>query len=406
MIIRKSPFDFFKSKKTALVLLFLFLLLLLVSVVIPQKSYYTICEIEAVRQKHPLFVSIVSKLALDNIFRSILFYVLAAFLSLSVLICTGFRTIKIFFSDYFEIVREQNTNTPCEPETAQEFSEIKIKKKYFNEARIRHAGSILFHISILVMAGGLTITRLFGFNGFLTLTEGHTIKNELDAYGIISQGTFFFENEPAFKITLNKIQRAFKDGYLTGIRCYLTISDGGRETRKILQVNQPIGHNGEEFIISESGYSPHFVLNDADTHRNIFRGYVNITGNMPSGPDFFDIPGENIRVYTRFSFKPGRPLPAPAGDGDFGIYGSKLDIRIENISKDKTAILHKGVISRGEIAKFGKYELAFDDVKNWVVLRGSRDPGRTITFAGFLICVAGLFIRFAPHALIRNNRTL
>lgn len=389
MTIRKKAADFFRSRKTALALLLVFLVLLTLSVIFPQKIYYSICEQEALTGKHPVFMSVISRLALDNVVQSVAFYVCVFLLCTSVLICTGTRAIRMFFSEYFE------NADPVLPDESRRPAPGGARKPVRN-VKWKQSGSLLFHASILVMAAGFTISRLFGFHGLLTLTEGQSLTNDRESFSAFETGAAWFENRPTVRITLHRISRTFSDGSLTGFECQTTFRDHGQDFVRTIRVNQPVRHNGEEYLIAESGYAPRFILSAPGSNQPAFHAYVNISAGMASGADYFDIPGQSLRVFTRFPGNPGAPPPLPSGKGTFGVHGNSLRIKVMRQTGAAPELLFLGNLAKGQIVRVGNQEFGFDDVRNWVILRVTRDPGRPITFAGFWLCAAGLIMRFAP----------
>lgn len=375
---------FLKSKKTAIVLISTFLGLLVVSVIVPQSSYYPSCEVVAFRQKHPMFMAAASRLSLDEIFTSVPFYVLVAALALSITVCTGSRALRLFFREYFE------TGPPdgAPPENARRFP----ARRQTSAAgpKIKMAGSVLFHLSLIVIMGGFSATSLFGFKAYVTQTEGQTITESHDSYAEIYEGNLFFENHKFFHLRLDSVKRTFDRGFLTDIVLRAVVEENGSEIEREIRINQPLTHRGVEFVVKDFGYTPRFRLVEKKTGREVLSSYVNIA----AGPDFFDVPGEGLRIYTRLQ---GGAKPPSAKPGVFGVYGDVVRFKVERAdARGGWKFLVKGKLRKDRPVDVDGYELRFDDVRSWVLFRVVRDPGRTVSFLGFWLCAAGLVIRFAP----------
>jgi cytochrome c biogenesis protein len=125
---------------------------------------------------------------------------------------------------------------------------------------LREAGSLVFHVSFLLLLLGLAYGKGFGYRGQATIVEGDTWADARINYDAFTPGRFFTAGDlPPFSLRLDDFSNSFYDNLTP--RQYasrLTALDaGGRPTQaQKVTVNRPMTVDGVRVFQSDYGYAP------------------------------------------------------------------------------------------------------------------------------------------------------
>jgi cytochrome c biogenesis protein len=125
---------------------------------------------------------------------------------------------------------------------------------------LREAGSLLFHVSFLLLLIGLAYGKGFGYRGQISVVEGEEATNARVNYDSFTPGRFFGPDRlPHFTLRLDDFANAFHpDGTPSRYAASLTAMDpAGRQLRRqTVTVNHPMTVDGVRVYQSDYGYAP------------------------------------------------------------------------------------------------------------------------------------------------------
>nr|WP_272902116.1 cytochrome c biogenesis protein ResB [Brevibacterium daeguense] len=136
---------------------------------------------------------------------------------------------------------------------------------------LRETGNLVFHASLLLLVVTMAVGSLFGYSGQRVLVEGDTFTNSLVSYDSFEPGTYFDASRlDDFRLRLNSFESTFDDqatgsqfGQPRSFEADITEFHEGRETRHLLEVNQPIRVGGTGVYLTGNGYAPVFTTRDS-----------------------------------------------------------------------------------------------------------------------------------------------
>jgi cytochrome c biogenesis protein len=125
---------------------------------------------------------------------------------------------------------------------------------------LREVGSLLFHVSFLLLLVGLAYGKGYGYRGQMSLVEGEEAANARVNYDAFTPGRFFStERLPRFTLRLDDFSNSFHpDGTPSQYTASLVASDpAGRQLeRQQVRVNRPMTVDGVRVFQSDYGYAP------------------------------------------------------------------------------------------------------------------------------------------------------
>ena len=459
------------SMRTALILLLLLALASVPGSFIPQKGVDAL-KTSTWQGKHPKLTPIYERLGLFEVYDSPWFAAIYLLLGLSVIGCVVPR-----LRNYWKAMRAAPVRAPrhltrmpdhatyttdASPEEVLERAERVLRERRFRVAdrtpegpgadavaaekgKLREAGNLVFHFSILVVMVGFAIGSLFGYKGGVIVpVDGGGFSNNLTQYDDFDPGTFF---DPAgmepfsFQIqdfTVDWVESGRNQGMSRGFVSEITYKESPDSPQKDyhLRVNEPLSIGGTDVFLIGHGYSPVVTIRDGT-------GKVVATGPtvfLPQGQDLFsfgvikapyanpDQIGLEGVFYPTYVKIDGDPINVMGDDrnptlsmqvyrGDLGLDdGSPQSVYI--LDKDKaTQVMRPDDPERplridlqpGQRVRLpnGLGTVSFDGVEEWNRVQISRTPGMWLTLSGVVAALIGmmgsLFIR-PRRAWVRARR--
>ncbi len=331
------------------------------SSLLPQESGASLAQIEAWQRTHSFAASLARPLGLFHAFSSWPFLGLLVVLSLNLAACTLSRVLS-----------------------------------FWSKSRsLSLAGSIVLHAGLLAIVCGGAITAAYGFDGTVAVTEGQGVD--------LSFGSGFLRLQsgplsspaslPRMRLTLRRFDPVRSAGKETAFNSTIDIQPtGGEVESRRISVNRPAAVSGYGITQADYGYSPLISLSTREGR--LGEAFVALKsfreGQEPRFEDFIDVPGLRSRLLMRL-------LPSPQG----GSAGKVLSLRLlEEGGKTRRA----KSIRLGEEAAVGAVRVDFRDLRYWSAYRMRRDPGMPVVYAGFLVCLIGVALRYWPAVWPRRSR--
>jgi cytochrome c biogenesis protein len=161
---------------------------------------------------------------------------------------------------------------PASPEQATEVVRRLLRRRRFRVAGhdagelaaekgyLREAGSLVFHISFLLLLLGLAYGKGFGYRGQATITEGDTWADARINYDAFTPGRFFTNGDlHQFSLRLDDFSNTFYPN-LTPKKYTSTITaldaNGHPAQSQRVTVNRPMTVDGVRVFQSDYGYAP------------------------------------------------------------------------------------------------------------------------------------------------------
>lgn len=402
----KRVLNYIGSRKFAVYLLVLTTFLMLFANLLPNISFMEPEEVDRLLKERPALYALSSMFAADRIASNPFFLLLPIFLFTSISVCTLKRI------DAMRKSRLKSGLLPAKPKISykivvkkgplliEEIISIFKRNKWNVEKGEAEPeviigrkgdygfyGSVLFHLGMDVVFIGLLFSLLAGVSGYITLTEGFTV--DMPA-GIKTGAGRKVEDFPLGKIYLKLFKPSFEEGkfHVDYSVDFSGMDRSGLVRDYNLRVNKPVKLNGYNVVFSKAGYAPHFILKDKDGEL-LDDSIVNMKIMMPGKPDSYMISDEALSIDVEL-------FPDYYMDGDSHMTKSDvpnnpvLYVKIKKWDK----VIGGGFLHLGDEVKFDNYLIEFSELRHWVKLGLSRDPGMPAILIGFIMIVVGLIVRF------------
>jgi cytochrome c biogenesis protein len=434
--------------RTALILLFLLALAAVPGSVVPQESVDSVAAAQW-RERHDTLTPIYDKLGLFSVYDSVWFSAIYILLMISLVGCILPRT-RVYW-------RALRARPPAAP---RNFSRLPEHRSFETEAaadevlsraraalrgyrvvedggslsaergKLREAGNLLFHLSVLIVLVGFAGGSLLGFKGGVVVVTGNSFANSLSQYDDFRPGGLFRADDLApFEFTVTDFDVTFiTEGreagmahkFSAGLDYRTSPTAAERHTR--ISVNHPLTIDGTKIYLISHGYAPHITVRDAKgqvafsgpvvflPEDSTFRsfGVVKVPDAQgPSGPEQIGLEGEFYPTYAftdatgPFSAFPDDKNPALsllAYRGDLGL-DSGVPQSVYSLDKEGLEPITgaDGKPFRLDLAMGKTVDLpdglgsvTFDGVSRFVKLQVSRSPGDWVALLGVVLALLGL----------------
>src|SRR3972149_2968164 len=270
---------------------------------------------------------------------------------------------------------------------------------------IRFWGSTTFHIGMLVIVAATSLGYSIRFFAMIVLPQGVSVTLDDKSFVAVYEDRLHSGGRPFVNLKLNEMEAKYAEEqfpveYIADITIGIIDKDGYRNLTDKIRINKPFNYDGYNILFENSGYSPRFVLKDRDGGV-IFNSYINLSNNIKS-EDVFYIKEAGLTLYTRFFpdvFREGNKAGSRSPMTRNPAFGIKV------VKRDSPfADVWKGILKKGESARFDNMTLEFADLKPYVVIKVVKDPTYWGIFAGWILIILGLLIRYMP--MVKQLKTI
>ena len=425
----------FRSMRTALLLLVLLAAASILGSLFPQQSISP-QRVTRYFQDHPALAPVLDRLGLFDVFGSA--WYMAIYLALlAALVACLFPRARAFArvlrsrpprGGQLDRYRTRAAfDTAASPRQALEAAAAVLRRRHYRLATheeelagekgfLREAGSLLFHVSLLLLLVGLAYGKGFGYRGQAAIVEGETWANARVGYDAYSPGRFFGSERLApFQLRLEDFSNAFHDdGTPREFASRLTALDlDGRQTQaQRVAPNRPMTVDGVRVFQSDYGYVPvvrvrgkdgkvlkqEEVLTLRDPASELSTGAVKVTRAQPQV-------GLELTMFTGLRTAPDCPGGLPFCNDPrlvrpvlvvLPFQGDLQASRAQSVfTLDQSRLRPLGarplVLGLGQSGKLPNgMEVTFADLKQYSVLTLARDPGVPIVGLGAALVLLGL----------------
>jgi len=235
-------------------------------------------------------------------------------------------------------------------------------------------GSLVIHLSFLVIISGLLIGALGGHQGSINAPVGTTFS----VSSVPGIGSKALKNDFQVRVEGFWIER-YPDGTPSGYYSRLSIlKDNQAVQTSTIGVNEPLKYEGTKFYQARYGNTVEIQVNGPGA-KTVYRGFV-IEG------DNFIIPGTNLSILARTDYKGSSSQTA----------GSAAPGRIIYAIFENNQRVGMGSAEPGSMISPGQDEISIQFVRAvpYTGLLVKRDPGIPLVWLGAGFMLAGLSLTF------------
>jgi hypothetical protein len=264
-------------------------------------------------------------------------------------------------------------------------------------------GMILFHLSFVVMLGGIVYNSLSYFRGVIRLTEGEALPSgELQSYDLADHGRFFNLAKLRGETTLVRMHTGFKvDGSDKRAAYEIIVGEAGSIKQGTIYITQNLDYHGFTYLPDREGYSLLIILYDR-YGRELYGGHVPLqslkqkdggylyTTGTKDGPGAFQFPQGSLMpvMELQAAYHPSA-IKERAGDVFYQVWPFA---HTESGPGGKTVAEGKAAV--GEKFKAGDYYLEAHEVRYWTAMGVRYEPGKPIVLSSLWAGLAGMVITF------------
>jgi len=260
--------------------------------------------------------------------------------------------------------------------------------------KARYMGSILFHLSLVLVIVAITANYLYKYDGVLALTEGQRIQDKSEVYFREFLGPLEDAKYDRFSVLLEKVElnRKIEESQATVADLAVWTEKNDAPERKAVRINRPLVINDLEIHYGLTyGYSPELVLLDS-SDQTLFAGFVRLaTQNNEGQPlyeDFFVHNESGLHVYMTVE------------PDSVNIDSSSISVRVE---REGSQLISSTVII-GDTIQVEGWKIAFPRIRRWCYLNVVENPWLNWVFAGFWSALFGLTMSFVPGVVKQGKK--
>ena len=278
----------------------------------------------------------------------------------------------------------------------------------------RETGNLFFHLALILVLLGISISSLFGMRGEAIINVGERFVNTPTSYDTLRYGKLYKEGKlPAFMLTADKfvaqynLKTSAPEDYTLNVSL---LRDGSSEVEeKVIKVNSPMTIGSTRIYLQANGYSPVVTVRDS-------KGDVAFQGPVPFLPQdanlrsigAIKVPDAQPQVGFVGSFVPTYVRDANGG-GAMSAFPKALDPRLllaawagdlgldsgvpQSVYRiDTSKMLQIGLksLKPGEIFEYPGGSITFEGYIQWVNLNFVADPGKKFALLGAIVAILGL----------------
>lgn len=258
--------------------------------------------------------------------------------------------------------------------------------------RLRYIGSIVFHLSLLVIIAGILLNYLYKYEGVLALTEGQQASDRAAEYFREFKGPLYRDAYENFAVRLDSLRRAADVSAPAGTARITLLPNGETPLSGEISINHPLEWKDIEFHIGQTtGYSPEIHLLD-EKDSTVFRAFMRVAvgheDNRDIHRDFVFIPDQDLRLEVE--------VVPPEADGEY---------RFSVAVHDRDMQVYEGVVGLGQAAEFEGAKLILSRIRSWCYIGVIKSPYLGLVFFGFWSGLSGMALVFASRILSTDRKS-
>lgn len=394
----RGPLAVVGSVRLAAWLITVFILMLVMAVVVPQADPADMAVYQDFSATYPDLARVISYTGIDRLFTGWPIIIVSLLLVLNVSACTLRRVLR------YRVARPRVGASArwfdgVDVDVVLDDVESELRRSGWAPLRVGRAvvsrrgvlgfvGSVVLHVSLVVMALGGVFTYLSTFSGDLVLTEGQTVIDEPGAYYRVYAEPRIGEGYSGVRLTQGPTDFTYSDGQVVSAVSRLRALDAnGNSTQKDVRVNHPLDVSGKSYLLLDTGYAVALLVKTPDgvsapaVVRLIEREDGAWSDRLRLGDTDLEV------LATPIPLKPGDSMPAEK----FSIEDPRLLVSLTTSGGASGPI----ELREGETHRFADGTgITFEELRLWNKYFVRGEPGRWVTYIGFWMSVVGALIRF------------
>lgn len=360
-------YKFATSRRLAVWLIGILLGITLLGAIIPQDSM----PAPPISGGHHPVANVFRFLKLNDVFNSYPFFGLLVLLLLNLSFCMS-RRVKSIFED------------------------SEVAGRFFSKAGLPLTGSLIFHLSMIIVVSGAVYDMCTKMRGGLIVTEGQEVVENHMSYVHVDEAPLFLENHSFFKLKLKSFDIKFERGIITDTRAIVELADEDFSREYDVRVNKPLRYQGSMLVLQQYGFSPLVTITGPDGQK-IVEGYLNLASSDKGiiVEDSLEVPGTDLILKIKL-FPDAVMYKGQIRTKSQELKAPKFVVQFDKQLKKSSGLkyrMYKGVVEPGQSVKFKGYRLSIGDIRHWVQFDVTREPGKKIVYAGYWIGLAGISLR-------------
>lgn len=434
------------SMRTALILLLLLAIAAIPGSIIPQEGVDAL-KTSRWQDEHPKLTPIYERLGLFSVYDTPWFSAIYVLLIISLVGCILPR-LRVYWRSF----RAKPPKTPRRldrlPDHARYESRLpadevlaaarrELRKRRYRivdaddsvaaeRGRLREAGNLLFHFSLLIVLAAFAMGSLFGYKGGVIVLVGNGFSNNLTQYDEFEPGSLFSPGRMSpFSFDITDFDVTWdQDGPTQGTaRSFVSHIDyrespGDEPESYDLRVNHPLNIGNTDVFLIGHGYAPVITVRDGDGNvaysgptiflpeDTSFRSF-GVVQVPDAAPTQIGLEGE---FYPTYAFteetgpwsvwgEPDNPvLSMLAYTGDLGMDAGEsksvysLDKSNLKVLKKKDGSMFRVDLAMGDTVDLpeGAGTVTFDGLRQWNKVQISQTPGIWLALLGVCLALLGL----------------
>ena len=377
---------------------------------VPQESSFSLFEINIWQNNHPLLARMAQLLGGSRLFTGYPFLVISGLLLLSTAICTIQRVGSLREDQFAKIDADYSLELLPEVLEKDQGEVVSFVCQYFRGkgysakdvsgakdvmvvVRKGYAGrwgSVLFHLSLLILLVGALASVWTRSEGSFILTEGQSFYGASAEYVARKPAALPWSGVGDFEVVLQKFEPEFGQPPTYTSKLVLREDGDAVETLEV-RTFQAGSYAGRTFYQKEHGFSPRFVVKTADEHV-LFDGFVALASHLSEE----NVRYENIFFIADKSLKiEGELFPeAVQQEGQWHSLSPlpKHPVFLTRIEQEG-ALVFEGPIALDETLQLKDLSVSFTELRYWSGLQMVTDLGVPVLYVGFFLGCLGLIIR-------------
>ncbi len=359
--------------------------------ILPQAGTASLAELAKLRAHGPAVATLVDIFALDHIFRSAWFVALTllASASLSIVVREQMGRLRLLWPQRLTEMQFQRAPFRVEFERPARPAAVEAQSGRRGEIRTTRrlglAGSPVFHVGLLLVIVAGALRALFAVEAAVDLIEGEILPPTAAAWSGQWPGVLAGPFRLAGSVRLNAVRATrYETGDLRDLAVQVSVQRGSGFQEEEIGVNRELRASGGRLFLGPD-FGPAALLEWRES-------------GSPPAREAVLLASRGRGLYESATFGPGGVRAYLRAEVDrAGNRPTHLEVRVVPVAGlGRSGLLFTGNMGVGqEVSLPGGQTLKLHGVPFWARLRGSRDPGLPLAYAGFVLVLVGATIIFA-----------
>lgn len=371
--------------------------------------------LNGVRPRFSLFAAqtdIMSSLQLFEVFNSIIFRILVALLTVSLVACSLHRIPGLIRTAtkprvdvgaaFFQHAPQHETivarQTPAETRALVAgvlqrrgyrtlVTEDETIHVYGDRFRWMQFSGLIGHLSLVVIMAGAILGGIAGYRDQdFSIAEGAT--------RLVGTNEGLSVQLVDFTVTYDQVTDMPSD-YASSV---VLLKDGKEIDRHVVRVNDPLRYGDLTFYQASYGSAAQMTIKDASgkvlTSEGVPFSWSLNDGDRSLG--ILSVPGTSYTLW----------IIGTSGDSDTRVHPGQVEVQVFNSGAASMTPIDDQVIDQGKAATVAGMTMTFDRESQYTRLSVARDPGVVLVWLGSLLLFVGFALRFMlPHKRVWGRIT-